>query len=416
MTTASRHYCPSADPAQATGAINDAGGVAGASNGEAAYWPPAEDDPTGLYSSDSGYPNGIAWAISDEWVAGTFDDGLGPTDPSVAFRWDIGTNTTFKGIRTGEFDKNSGTGVTNSGIVGGDGTDFDDNSKYPARTRTNRPLQMVKLLDADQKGQTRAINNDAWQVGRLTFPGSPPAIRAFLWKDGGDPILLVDGDAEADNATARAVNDAEPVQVAGGYSSGTGFEFAFAWFDGDSVVTTLPLPPAYGSSRAEGNNDLGYVVGRAAFGASSHAVMWTFEADEYELVDLNSLPDCDFEPTLLEAHDINNNGDIVGFMVVGGAGRGFILKYDPAPIVPPPFGAKSMFALAIPSEIVETPKHSARHQDSLLCLVENGLDTTAPPLAIWRKPTLCTLYGSLGSTNRATLTRKTCYPVSYCFA
>ncbi len=356
--------------------------MAGASNGEAVYWPPAEDDPTGLYSSDSGYPNGIAWAISDEWVAGTFDDGLGPTDPTLAFRWDIGTSTTFQGIRTGEFDKNSGTGVTNGGIVGGDGTDFDDNSKFPARTSTSGPLQMVKFLDEDQTGQTRGINNDAWQVGRLTFPGSPPVIKAFLWKNGGDPILLVDGDSEVDNATARAINDAETVQVAGGYSNGSGYEFAFAWFDGDSAVTTLPLPLAYGSSRAEGNNDSGYVVGRAAYGASAHAVMWAFEDDEYEFVDLNALPDCEFEPTLVEAHDINNNGDIVGVMDDDGATRGFILEYDPAPapIVPPPFGTQSAFAVAIPFEIVETqqPGDTVSRPDSLLGFIENRVEAKAP--------------------------------------
>ena len=160
---------------------------------------------------------------------------------------------------------------------------------------------MVKFLDEEQTGQTGRLTTTRGRVGRLTFPGSPPVIKAFLWKNGGDPILLVDGDTEVDNGTARAVNDAETVQVAGGYSNGTGFEFALAWFEWRHCSDNSTLAAGLREQQSRRQQRPGYVVGRAAFGGSAHAVMWTFEDDEYEFVDLNALPDCEFEPTLVEA-------------------------------------------------------------------------------------------------------------------
>ncbi len=367
-------------PGSGARAINDDGGVAGASSTsptsgmEAVYWPPDDygTSPTQLNSSAQNppYPWGIAWAISDDYVAGSFNRDLTDSSRSQAFVWPIEANPSgaydVDPLDFGEFVKTSGTGVNDSAVVAGDGV-TDDSKKHPARSDggIGSGGVMELFLPNNPSGQSRAINENGWQVGRVTS-GPPPDITPYVWNGtpgSTSPILLNDSSSNANNGTARAINDASTFQVAGNYvNPATGEEEAFSWLYGSNLNVTFLGRLGYATSRAEGNNNSGDVVGQVRESEDvAYAALWANGASSG--VVLNDL-DCTTEFgdwTLQEANDINNNGDIVGNMEDSmGVKRGFLLtEVSPTPIVPPPMPLESVVA-----EVTQTKVNEgvARHR------------------------------------------------------
>src|SRR5262249_54119931 len=95
---------------------------------------------------------------------------------------------------------------------------------------------------------------------------------------------------------------------------------AFRWVSG----TMSDLGTLGGSqSQAMGINDQGKIVGDAYTAAvEDHAFVWSSGT----MTDLNTLIPVNSGWTLIAARDINNNGQIVGYGLINGALRGFLLN------------------------------------------------------------------------------------------
>jgi probable HAF family extracellular repeat protein len=90
-------------------------------------------------------------------------------------------------------------------------------------------------------------------------------------------------------------------------------------------LTPLGDLPEYHDSGAFGLNEAGQVVGTSDTAEGSHAFIWD---SVNGMRDLNDLIDPGLGWTLLEAADINNRGQIVGFGSDGTDLLGFLLTPD----------------------------------------------------------------------------------------
>lgn len=131
---------------------------------------------------------------------------------------------------------------------------------------------------------------------------------AVLWRDGGVIDLgdLPGGDIEG---VAEAIN-ASDVVVGRGYDAG-GVR-AFRWTEGTGMQALAELDPTK-QSVAYGVNDAGIAVGFSGLASGGRAVLWE---EDGLIIDLNTLVDpAELNGWVLyEAYDINNAGEIVGWM------------------------------------------------------------------------------------------------------
>jgi len=200
----------------------------------------------------------------------------------------------------------------------------------------------------DQQSVARAINSRDQVVGNSSLiiadPPSPPN-RSFLWQNGEMTDL---GTLGGDWAIAWGMN--ERGQIVGGSFLASGETHAFLWEKG--VMTDLGTlrgtssgsqPPlaascnlstptrAFGGatvgtfSLANGINSRGQVVGRSiALNGEDHAFVWS----KGVMTDLNHLIPSASGWTLMEAADINESGQIVGFGAINNQTHAFLLIPD----------------------------------------------------------------------------------------
>lgn len=211
------------------------------------------------------------------------------------------------------------TGVNNDGLVVGYGMQTGAGIGF---TWTSGALQPVTGTGGVQMIPF-AVNDDGVMAGRGggasdSFVGVPGATQTLGSLPGGGP-----------NSTPYALNNLG--QVAG-VSQADGGEFAFLWTAG--VMQNLGALAGHFGSTAYGINDHGDVVGQSEGGFAPTAVLWSGGA----LYDLNSFV-VGSGWTLVQATDINNKGQIVGY----GANadrqiRAFLLTPVPPPVseVPEP--------------------------------------------------------------------------------
>jgi probable HAF family extracellular repeat protein/T5SS/PEP-CTERM-associated repeat protein len=154
--------------------------------------------------------------------------------------------------------------------------------------------------------------NDAGQVVGGSYDASAN-FHAFLWQGGAMQDL---GTLGGDYSAAEAVN--ENGQVVGTARLANGSPYAFLWDGAMQDLGSL----GWDSSIAYDINDDGIVVGALQSGATSHAFLWA----DGQMVDLNTLIPAGSGWVLNEARAINNQGRIVGFGLVGGQTRAFLLK------------------------------------------------------------------------------------------
>lgn len=175
--------------------------------------------------------------------------------------------------------------------------------------------------------------NDAGQaVGWAHIAGSSYR-HAFMWQQGSGMVDLgTDGRYYSD---ARAINDNDPVQVAGSTSwSGGSDTIAFIWSEG--VFTDLPaIGGAY--SEAVDLNDLGQVVGWSVDASGNwYATLWN--AGGGPAINLGALGG-----NRSRAEGINNLGQVVGWAKNAAAqNRAFLYRdgqmFDLSSLIPPDAG------------------------------------------------------------------------------
>jgi len=285
------------------------------------------------------------------WVTGTTSSPLG----SRAFLWRNGVMEPRHPLGDNSF----GEGINDLGeIVGEHGPSFNENAGLWLADGT--------LIDIGRLGNPRAwardVNNDTIVVGSSHFDVGP--IRGYVWEDGKFTILR---SLIPEHEGSGAIRVGEGNQVVGGASyEPAGRSQAVLWKDGEP--NGLGLLEEGRTSAGRGTNNLGQVVGWGSIFVNHHAFLWengvmsdinvdsfansTFAMaindDEFivgsmikrgtlenlacywqnrELRDLNELLPPRDEWTLIEARDINNFGQIVGFGTHRGReNRGFILS------------------------------------------------------------------------------------------
>ena len=195
----------------------------------------------------------------------------------------------------------------------------------PARTHAALFTAGAPALLPDGPGevlQSRAngINDAGDAVGlRLlrTAPGAPTLVqRATLWRRGTGEVIDLGGLGPTVSSEALAVNNR-------GQAVGTSFSplggFAFPVFFAEGRVIQLPLPPRYIGGAATAVNErgqaAGWVTGIAGPTTPTRAVLW----DHGGRVDLLEVPAA---AGVSIAQGINDAGDIVGFVSVGGNPNG----------------------------------------------------------------------------------------------
>lgn len=133
--------------------------------------------------------------------------------------------------------------------------------------------------------------------------GSAAGERAFLWTTNGNirDLGTLPGDTSSE---ASAINNNGDVV---GYSKGPRGMRAFLWTEATGMQDIGVLPGG-NSSRALGINDMGAVVGSSTSSWGDRAFIWTRQAG---MRDLNSAAFVPFRVVFVEAHAINNAGQVL---------------------------------------------------------------------------------------------------------
>ena len=205
-------------------------------------------------------------------------------------------------------------------------------------------FQRIRLLSGDTCGEASAINRNGHVTG---YSSGPNGKRAFLWRHGNDvrnlgvlaggnyssasdvndadDVVGTSGSAGGDRAVlwastgevidlgtlpgdtsseASAINNNGTVI---GYSKGSQGMRAFLWTQSNGMQE-LGMLPGGNSSRALGINDADVIVGTSTSSSGDRAFIWTSVTGIRDLNGETSLP---FGVVLVEAHAINNIGQIL---------------------------------------------------------------------------------------------------------
>ncbi|MBV8081524.1 MAG: DUF3466 family protein [Candidatus Eremiobacteraeota bacterium] len=209
--------------------------------------------------------------------------------------------------------------------------------------KRGKSYEIPPLSDLEEGNGTVgvAVNDSDVIVGATTagIPSDRPRIHAFVWNDPGSSRMTDLGTLVGyQNSIAMAINSSG--EIVGYASQGTTdrgivggkwignrdpdtLEFyllpatghAVAWRNGRTIdLGALPGSP---QSAAYGVNDAGVIVGTSG----GRAVAWI----RNRIVDLNETVEAPSGWRLVEARGINNRGWIVGFGLLGGNQRAFLL-------------------------------------------------------------------------------------------
>ena len=313
-------------------AINDAGQVAGYASTFALQVPfTREKEQPSLWAGGSGAPlllghlpetdQGIAYGTSESGkVVGTVSDVSinSNTGNKKAFLWRVGTGMVELPSRAPNFG--IARGVNDQGTIVGNDTSlnralFWEEPRLPTVFEFPSPPGSLAVASAVNDAGVTA----GWANDNGTF-------RAFIWRRAptGGGILTEDFGQGA----IYAINDSGV--AAGSRTTGSSIDIRPTLFRNRQGYDLGLLPNSiYGF--AFGMNDDGMVVG-ACFHAPSpeggRAFAWypaRIGGTTGDMKDLNDLIPADSGWTLIEARDINNLGQIVGWGRRNGKKRGFLL-------------------------------------------------------------------------------------------
>jgi probable HAF family extracellular repeat protein len=239
-------------------------------------------------------------------------------------------------------DHGSASGINDAGEVAGEANTAE--SIVPFVWTPGGGLRQCPLLAGDNCGQAFGINRDGHVVG---YSSGPNGRRAFLWTRRGsvrdlgvlpggnyssasdindlDEVAGTSGSAAGERAVLWTTNgnirdlgtlpgdtssEASAINNNGdvvGYSKGPRGMRAFLWTQATGMQDLGVLSGA-NSSRALGINDMGVVVGASTSSSGDRAFIWTKETG---MRDLNGAAPVNFDAVFVEAHAINNRGQIV---------------------------------------------------------------------------------------------------------
>ncbi len=287
-------------------------------------------------------PAGVPCRLNDFGdVAGKGGDS--PSGEILATIWHHGNRRHPKHLgklHGGEYS--SASGINDAGEVAGDANTAE--SIVPLVGTPKGVLGRIPLLPGDNCGQAFGINRDGHVAG---YSSGPNGKRAFLWTrrsgvrdlgilPGGnyssasdindlDEVAGTSGSAAGERAVLWTTNgnirdlgtlpgdtssEASTINNNGdvvGYSKGPRGMRAFLWTQATGMQD-LGVLPGGNSSRALGINDMGAVVGSSTSSSGDRAFIWTRETG---MRDLNSAASTTFGAVFVEAHAINNAGQIL---------------------------------------------------------------------------------------------------------
>ena len=184
-------------------------------------------------------------------------------------------------------------------------------------------------LPGGSSSKARDLNDSNQAVGTVRTPNGD---RAVLWTKAGKARDL--GTWPGDSSSeATAINNSGQVV---GYSNGPSGTRAFLWTK-TTGMRSLGALPGGDFSRALGINDAGEVVGTSASSAGDRAFIWQRGRG---LRDLNDVAANDLGVVFMEAHAINNKGEILvmGMPRDEADGSGGTHKHHNGPCAPAPEG------------------------------------------------------------------------------
>jgi probable HAF family extracellular repeat protein len=326
-------------------AINNNGQIVGyASTGEytssgldiehAVLWQNGTITDLGVIGGTSASLSSYAYGINDNGqIVGTAQITGGSTSNAFLYSGgsmlDLGVVGSANGINNN--GQVVGSGYNNHAFIRNiDGT-FQDLGYLSTYTGTRSSGQAI-----NSSGQAAAYEG----IGM----GQGASAKAFLWGNGSRQGL---GTLGGSGSVAYGINDVGQV-VGMASTSGDLYTHAFLWNSG----TIQDLGTLGDSSQANGINNNGQVVGMSdgVFSdfTSTHAVLWTINADgSVTMTDLNDLV-AGQGWSLAEATGINDKGQIVGWGYTDSDPFGwhaFVLSADAAPVPLPP--AMYMFGSAL---------------------------------------------------------------------
>ncbi len=182
-----------------------------------------------------------------------------------------------------------------------------------------------------QGGANKAINDSGSLAGHAFFFGDPDD--AFLSRADGKGGYL-DNDITPPGYNLSIATDVNNLDVCVGFTSaGLDAGWQAAIFEGRGEVTFLGTLDGYESSEANAINDHGLVVGYAWDSANYELNPSAWAWVDGTMYDLNDFIEGSNFVQLLQATDVNNNGDIVGFgLLEDGSTAGFVIRgFVPAP-------------------------------------------------------------------------------------
>jgi uncharacterized membrane protein len=215
----------------------------------------------------------------------------------------------------------SAADINDKGIVLGNA-----GTKKPFRFNTDTQQLEILSLGDPEYCMAHAINTHGNFVGWISLPSDPIGV-PFLYD--GATHLLPTPFAAASAGARLDVNDSDVV-VGTYHATLNGDPHAFRYEHHNNQKLVDLHPAEFQSSYAHGINNQNQVVGTVVDDKGSWATIWTLDEGMRKLNDL--LADPFNEWILLEAYDINDKGQIVGYGTNAGQLRGFLMTPAPTPV------------------------------------------------------------------------------------
>lgn len=266
--------------------------------------------------------------LSDPSANGINDSGqvVGSDDLDgeiVAFLWENGDIDYLESLG----GNNSGANAINdSGKIVGFSSTTDSPPEIHAVLWEDGDIDDLGYLgDGGEKGpvaRAYGINSAGWVVGESTTDDYPVTYHAFLYTNSMQDLGTLSGP----NSAAYDINNLGEIVGSSWTTDDPNSNHAVLWNNGGSPIDLGTLVTGL-NTIAFAINDSSDIVGSATvvLGMDPHAFLW----EDGEFIDLNDSIGTGTGWVLMEALDINNRGDIVGYGFHNGQVRGFLLYKEP---------------------------------------------------------------------------------------